>query len=133
MFQHISAVLFALGAIFDEAQGHHDKGNYISQNSCSRARKYLVFMWLLVGYLLTISYCSVLRAMLMQVYYDDRIETRDDMLRIGAGMKVYVAYDTAIPALLNSDPRENVIEINTKMVEYFNFTDYRIPDWVEEG
>ena len=36
----------------------------------------------------------------MQVYYDDRIETRDDMLKIGAGMKVYVAYDTAIPALL---------------------------------
>ena len=71
--------------------------------------------------------------MLMQVYYEDRIDTLEDMLTIGAGKKVFVAYDTAIPALLNSDPRENVTEINTKMVEYFNFTDCRIPDWVEEG
>ena len=45
-----------------------------------------------------------------------------------------VAVDTAIPALLNSDPRENVIELNTKMVEYYNFTDMGgIPEWVEEG
>ena len=49
-------------------------------------------------------------------------------------MKVMVALDTAIPALLNSDPRENIIKINSKMVEYFNFTDKGAPpEWVEKG
>ena len=49
-------------------------------------------MWLLVGYLLTISYSSVLRAMLMSIYYEDRIDTTDDMLSIGANMKVKHGY-----------------------------------------
>ena len=130
-----TAILFSLGAIFDEAQGHHDDNNYISQNQCSKARKFLVFWWLLIGYMLTTSYSSVLRAMLMTTYYEDKIDQIDDMLgRSGSGIRVMVAVDTAIPQLLESDPRENVIQLNQKMVDFYNFTDQGgIPQWIEQG
>ena len=128
-----SAILFSLGAIFDEAQGHHDDNNYIIQNDCSKARKFLVFWWLLIGYMLTTSYGSVLRSQLMKIHYEEKIDYIDDMLG-RTGMRVMVAVDTAIPQLLQSDPRENVIELNQKMVDFYNFTDQgRIPDWVEKG
>ena len=35
---------------------------------------------MIVGFLLAISYKSVLRAMLMKTYYEDTIDTIDDML-----------------------------------------------------
>ena len=130
-----TAILFSLGAIFDEAQGHHDENNYISQNQCSKSRKFLVFWWLLIGYMLTTSYSSVLRAMLMNTYYEEKIDQIDDMLEwSGSGHRVKVAGDTAIPQLLASDPRENVMELMETMVDFYNFTDQgRIPDWVEKG
>ena len=132
-FLSITAILFSLGAIFDEAQGHHDDNNYISQNQCSKARKFLVFWWLLIGYMLTTSYGSVLRGMLMRTYYDAKIDQIEDMLS-RTGMRVMVAVDTAIPLLLESDPRDNVIELNEKMVDFYNFTDQGgIPEWIEQG
>ena len=85
--------------------------------------------------MLTTSYSSVLRAMLMTTYYEEKIDQIDDMLgRSGSGIRVMVAGDTAIPQLLESDPRENVMELMEKMVDFYNFTDQgRIPDWVEKG
>ena len=73
-------LLFVIGSIIDEAQGHHDQSNYIIERKCSRARSMLVLKWTVVGFLLTISYKSVLRSMMMKVEYENTIDSVDDLL-----------------------------------------------------
>ena len=92
-----------------------------------------MFLWLLIGYMLTTSYSSVLRSMYMKTFYEDKIDFIDDMLS-RSGMSVMVAVDSPLPQLLDSDPRQNVIEMNDKMVEFYNFSAQGgIPEWVEQG
>ena len=43
---------------------------YITKRSCAAARKLLVSQWILVGFLLTLSYKSVLRANMMSTEYE---------------------------------------------------------------
>ena len=61
-----TAILFCIGAVIDEAQ----EDSYIARRSCSRAREILIMKWMLVGFLMTISYKSVLRVMMMRIEYD---------------------------------------------------------------
>ena len=61
---------------------------------------------MIVGFLLTISYKSVLRAMLMKVYYDETIDSIDDMLK--SERSLMTAGDSIVPNLIASDPREKV-------------------------
>lgn len=121
--------LFAIGAIIEEAQGNHDQNNYISERKCSRARSLLVLKWTVLGFLLTISYKSVLRAMMMKVDYEDTIDTIDDMLL--SGRKLLVAGDTGLKFLIKGDPRMKVKQL-AKQVEFLN-RGTEAPDWVYEG
>ena len=120
--------LFAIGAIIEEAQGNHDQNNYISERKCSRARSLLVLKWTVLGFLLTISYKSVLRAMMMKVDYEDTIDTIDDMLL--SGRKLLVAGDTGLKFLIKGDPRMKVKQL-AKQVEFLN-RGTEAPDWVYE-
>ena len=110
-------VLFSIGSIIDEAQGQHDKNNYTAVSKCSRARSFLVLKWTLLGFFLTISYKSVLRAILMKPEYDDTIDTINDMLQ--SDRQFVVAADTHIPYLLEGDPRETV-KVLAEKVKYYN-------------
>ena len=110
-------ILFAIGAIIEESQGNHDKNNYISERKCSRARSLLVLKWSLLGFLLTISYKSVLRAMMMKVEYENTIDTIDDMLL--SERKLFVAGDTQLRYLVEGDPRMKVKQL-VKQVEYYS-------------
>ena len=85
---------------------------------CSRARSLLVLKWTVLGFLLTISYKSVLRANFMKTEYDDTIDTIDDMLK--SDRQFMVAGDTLLKHLLESDPRDKV-EILAKGVEYYDY------------
>ena len=58
---------------------------------------------------MTISYKSVLRGMLMNVYYENTIDTIDDML---ASERIFmVPNDTSFGVLLRLDPRMKVKEL----------------------
>ena len=54
--------------------------NFINERKCSKARLLLVCVWLLAGFLLTISYKSVLRSMMMTVEYEKTIDNLEDMI-----------------------------------------------------
>ena len=54
--------------------------------------------------------------MLMNVYYEDTIDTIDDML--ASGRKFLVANDTSLNFLLTSDPRMKVKEL-AERVQFF--------------
>ena len=110
-------ILFSIGAVLEESQGQHSQNNYISQRNCSRARSFLVLKWTVLGFLLTISYKSVLRAILMKTEYDEVIDTTYDMLQ--SDRQLMVAGDTGLKYLLESDPRAHLKAL-AKNVLYYN-------------
>ena len=91
---------FSFGAILDE---DHD---YAFQKSPSHARSLIVIKWIVVAFLLTTSYKSILLALMTNVYYEQTVDNIDEM--VASGRTLWVASDTAIPFLLASDPRDKV-------------------------
>ena len=122
-------VLFSIGAVIDEAQGQHDKNNYISARKCSRARSFLVLKWTILGFFLTISYKSVFRAILMKIEYDDTIDTIDDMVQ--SNRQFMVAGDSNLRWMLETDTRKTV-KVLAEKVTYYNHGKKRPAD-IEKG
>ena len=101
----------------------------MSERVCSRGRSLLVLKWMVLGFLLTISYKSVLRSMMMTVEYEDAIETVGDVLQ--SDRKFMAARDTSQKILLESDPRPDGKKLASK-VEYY-YLGRQIPEWLIEG
>ena len=77
----------------------------------------LVMEWMLFGFLLTISYKSVLRAMMMKHDYMKTIDTLDDMLE--SKMTLMVPSDVPyFSYLLATDPRKRVKALTKKVAMY---------------
>ena len=99
--------MFTIGAIIEESQGQHDRNNYLNGRQCARSRSLLVLKWTVLGFLLTISYKSVLRAIMMKTEYDDTIDTIDDMLK--SDKQLILPSDIAmLSELVEYDPRKQV-------------------------
>ena len=91
----------------------------------------LVLKWAVVGFMLTMSYKSVLRAMLMTVEYEETIDTIDGMLN--SDRKFMLAGDTPIRSMLEGDPREKVKQL-AKVVEYYSLgKGFNESEWVAKG
>ena len=125
-------ISFSIGAIIDEAQGAHCSNNYAIKRSTSYARSLIVFKWMIVGFMLTISYKSVLRAMMINIYYEETIDTIDDML--ASERTLWVPSDTILPALLESDPRMEVRDL-AERARFYKAGTGRPDDliWLGEG
>ena len=74
----ISGTVISIGFVVDE--GVPDRFIYSNKKPYSKARTPLVAAWLLLGYLITMSYKSVLLASLVSIQYEKPIETLEDML-----------------------------------------------------
>ena len=90
--------------------------DYAFQQSESKARTWIVSKWIIVAFFLTISYKSVLLAMLMNIYYENTIDSVDDML--ASDRSLVVASDAVTKILLLSDPREKVKILRDKTIFY---------------
>ena len=118
----LSAILFSIGAVMDETQGGHNGNNYVFDRSTksSRARLVLVLKWMIVGAFLTMSYKAVLRATMMKIDYEKKIDYLDDFVQ--SGRKMLVPGDSPGDILrqrVEHDPR--FIEIRKKKrVEYYS-------------
>ena len=110
-------ILFSLGALIDESLGQHDKNNYLAERKCSNARSLLVMKWTIIGFLMTMSYKSVLRAILMKTEYEDTIDTIDDLLQ--SDKKLMISEDTPLKDLVEKDPRAKVQALAEKL-KYFD-------------
>ena len=108
---------FSFGAIIDRnnLRTNYDK-DYAFQQSGSKARTWIVSKWIIVAFFLTISYKSVLLAMLMNIYYEDTIDSVDDML--ASDRSLVVASDAITKVLLLSDPRKKVKMLQDKTIFY---------------
>ena len=118
----ITGIIVSIGAIIDKAQS--DK--YIQKRPCTRAREMLVLMWLIFGYILTISYKSVLRSNLIHIEYENPIDSIDDALQ--SGKQIFVARDV----VFTTDQRTRVKELAKRVIR-FELIHGRTPLWVVEG
>ena len=126
-----SGIEFCIGAIIDEAHGHHQINNYVSRSTHSRGRVTLVGVWILFGFIMTISFKSVLRARMMTIEYEKTIDTLDDA--VSSGLSAAMPIDSSLTKLLQSDPREKVQQL-AKRLNGFNLgTGNSYPEWVHEG
>ena len=93
----------------------------------------LVLKWTVLGFLLTISYKSVLRSMMMKVEYEDTIDTVDDLLE--SDRKLFVTEDTAQKYLFLGDPRVKVRKLANRTLYYNLGSNIRdmIPPRVRDG
>ena len=112
----ILGIMFSIGAIIEESQGQHDKNNYLSERKCSRARSLVVLKWTVIGFFLTMSYKSVLRAILMKTDYEDPIDTIDDVLQ--SDRQFMYASDTIFKEWIENDPREKVQALAKRAKRY---------------
>ena len=102
---------------------------YIFKRHCAYARKVLVVEWILMGFLLSISYKSVLLANMMSVVYEKGINSIDDMINSKKPLLVIQSMEP----LFVTDLRPNIIELS-KQVQYFNFDKFKkVPQWVVNG
>ena len=87
------------------------KTHNIIGSSSSKAKTLIILIWVICGYFLTLSYESVLRAMLMKTYYEKKIDSIDDVLATEREVRVVSGIWTNIMA---SDPRLKVRELATR-------------------
>ena len=71
---------------------------------------------MVLGFLLTLFYKTVLQAMLTYVSYEKTIDTIDDM--VASDRKLWASSDTVIRDLLDSDPRVQVKKIAQRTTSY---------------
>ena len=107
-----SGISFSIGAILDE---DHD---YVFQHSTSYARSLIVSKWIVIGFLLTASYKSMLLAMMTTLSHEKTIDTIDDVLK--SERKLWVPSDTNILMQLKTDPRRRYKELGERATPYTN-------------
>ena len=107
-----SGLELAVGTLVDEAV--EDK--YMMKEPCAKSRQVLVLMWILVGYLLTISYKSVLLATLLAGEYEKPINTVADV--INSGRPVVVQNNTLLRQRMKVDPRPSVRDLGSRLVDF---------------
>ena len=90
-----------------------DKFIYNNKKPCSKARISLVAAWLVLGYLITMSYKSVLRASLVSIHYEKPMETLEDLLV--TDRKILMMANTSTEIMMRTDPRPNMQQLAKKI------------------
>ena len=102
------------------------EGQYIQKRPCARARDILVLNWLIVGYILTMSYKSVLLSNLIHIEYENTIDSIEDALQ---SQKQIV---TSNQFVFSMDQRTRVKKLAKRIVTY-KPKHGMPPLWVVEG
>ena len=119
-------IIVCIGAAIEENQEDH----YISKKSGAKAREVLVIIWILVGFLLTISYKSVLRSNLIHVQYEKPIDSVEEFLK--TDKQIYIEGASSMVNMLAGDRRKKMIELK-KRTKHYNLEGGYPPSWVLEG
>ena len=107
------------------------ENKYIYKRQCAKSRFVLILGWMLISFLLTISYKSVLLSTLISISHERTIETVEDLLETD---KLIVALGNSTTRIrLKTDPRANVRELAEK-VNWYTFDERNtVPDSIIQG
>ena len=98
--------------------------------TCAKSKKLLILQWIVLAFLLSAAYRSVLLATIVTPAYEESIENLDDLLR--TTKQILVPEGTKTSKLLRKDPKAD-IETLHKKVEFYNKVDGKHPQSVLEG
>ena len=91
----------------------------------------LVLHWIIVGFILTLTYKAVLRGLLMNIEYEKPIDTVDDLLE--SEFNLLVPSDTPLKGFLEADPTQKIRQLYKKhKIKYYIYGRWA-PGWVKEG
>ena len=119
-------IIVCIGAAIEENQEDH----YISKKSGAKAREVLVIIWILVGFLLTISYKSVLRSNLIHVQYEKPIDSVEELLK--TDKQIYLDRSASNTNMLAGDRRQKMIQMS-KRIKIYKLDGEYPPSWLMEG
>ena len=121
-------IIVCIGAAIEENQEDH----YISKKSGAKAREVLVIIWILVGFLLTISYKSVLRSNMIHVRYEKPIDSVEELLK--TDKQIFLDGTTALVNMIGGDRRQKMIAMNKRIKHYKPEAEgTTVPSWIIEG
>ena len=103
--------MISIGFMVEEAVP--DTFLYSNNKPHSKARFPLVMAWLLFGYLITMSYKSVLKTSLVSIQYEKSIETVEDMLV--TDRKILMLANTSLELMIRTDPRPGMQQLAKKI------------------
>ena len=118
-----------IGSIIEESQ----KADYFHKRPCAIARDMLILKWAMIGFLLTISYKSVLLSNLVNIKYEKALDTVEDILR--SDKPLFIDSTSGVGKLLKSDPRGNIKELSKKAKSFETEITEKgnSPLWIQEG
>ena len=122
----LPGILVIVGAVVEECQNV----KIIHMRPCAKAREVLVLKWLIVGFILTISYKSVLLGNMIKIKYEKGIDSVDDVLH--SNKKVAIHSNTPLTKMLDVDTREEIHQLR-KRFAYFVSEKGINPQWVTKG
>ena len=96
----------------------------------AKAKKFMLLQWMLMAFLLSAMYRSVLLATILAPAYEPSIDTLDNLL--ATKKEILVATGTKTAKLLRLDPKEDVRTLHKK-VTFYNIIDGKHPKPVLEG
>ena len=95
-------------------------------------------IWLLAGFLLTISYKSVLRSNLIYVQYEKPIDSVEEFLK--TDKQIYLDGTSAMVNMMAGDRRQKMIEMNKRIKHYKaeggsenQNSEKLVPSWISKG
>ena len=97
-----------------------------NKKPCSKARMLLVMEWMLLGFLITLSYKSVLLASLISVQNEKSIDTLEDMLL--TDRKILMQKRTSTEILVRTDPRPGIQQLAKKITWISGQKDYELAE-----
>ena len=118
-----------VGSIIEESQ----KADYFHKQPCAIAREMLILKWAMIGFLLTISYKSVLLSNLINIEYEEALDTVEDVLT--SDKPFIIDFTSGIRNLLKSDPRGRLKELSKKAKGFETEVTEKgyAPLWIQEG
>ena len=120
-------ILVIGGALIDESQDE----KCIRKSPCSKAREIFVLKWLVVGFLLTTMYKSVLRSNMIHIKYERGIDSVEDVLK--TDKKVLFTCGSPGARLVSIDRREKMKKFHKRVECYHKNYRTSTPPWVAEG
>ena len=106
---------------------------YFHKHPCAMARDVLILKWAMTGFLLTISYKSVLLANIINIEYEKGYNTVEDVL--GSNKPLWIDGTSGMGNLLKTDPREKVQKLANKAKSWETEINEKgiVPLWITEG
>lgn len=108
-----------------------DKGMQLNQNErnqLAKAKLIMIAEWMLLAFLLSLSYRSVLLSTIVSPGYEKPIDTIQDMLE--GDRSIFVLNGTTLAKLLRQDPKEDVRKLSRRVTYYEVNENGTHPQWI---